>query len=98
MKAPLALAVVVLSTLLVAAVAACTDEPETSAAPTAPSASLSTAAEVAPVPAAMIGGGTVCLSYGRDRELVRAELKDKPGNEALQTKLKALDALILDAC
>ena len=87
MKAALAPAVMLLFA------AACTDEPKTSAAPTAPSASVSTPAEP---PARRVG--TVCLSYGRDRELVRAELKTAPNNETLQRKLKSLDDLILDAC
>jgi len=74
--------------------AACVDSrrPE---APTAPSAAVSSQATPAP---AMMSGATVCLSYGRDRELVRAELKDAPTSEKLQKKLKAFDELILDAC
>lgn len=87
MKAALAFAVMLMSA------AACRDEPKKSGAPTAPPAPISTPAE----PSAR-RVGTVCLSYGRDRELVRAELKNAPGNEALQAKLKSLDELILDAC
>lgn len=86
MKAALALAAMLVSA------AACTDEPKKSDTPTAPTA-VSTPAQP---PARRVG--TVCLSYGRDRELVRSELKRTPGNEALQGKLKALDELILDAC
>ena len=87
MKAATTLVVMLLSA------AACTDEPKKSPAPTAPSAAVSNRPE-APAPRI----GTVCLSYGRDRELVRAELKNAPANETLQRKLKSLDELILDAC
>ena len=87
MKAVLALAVMLVSA------AACRDEPKTSAAPTAPAAAINTQASP---PARRVG--TVCLSYGRDRELVRAQLKGAPSNETLQKKLKSLDELILDAC
>ena len=85
MKAAFAIAVLLLSA------GGCQDEPKTSATPTAP------AAITPPQPSAR-RVGTVCLSYGRDRELVRAQLKGAPGDEALQSKLKSLDELILDVC
>ena len=89
MKAGLAFVIVVLSA------SACADEPLKSADPTAPKPVLNTVD--APAPASM-GGATVCLSYGRDRELVRAKLKDSPNDTKLQEKLKSLEDLILDAC
>ena len=80
-------------------VAACTDEPGKPAAPTAPAAAMKSEA-LSNAPAAM-SGATVCLSYGRDRALVRAELRGGPSPEKLeklQVRLKSLDELILDAC
>ena len=81
-------------------IAGCADEPDKkSASPTAPAAAVKSEA-LASAPAAM-SGATVCLSYGRDRALVRAELKGGPSPEKLeklQARLKALDDLILDAC
>lgn len=77
--------------------AACTDKPE-KPAPTGPSTAIQSEAVVAAPP---MSGATVCLSYGRDRELVRAELRDGPPAEKLEklkTRLKSLDELILDAC
>ena len=91
MKAGLTLAAVFLFA------AACADEPRKPAGPTAPTVPSAAVAATEPAPA-MSRAATVCLSYGRDREIVRSELKDKPGNEALEKKLKALDDLILDAC
>ena len=81
-------------TLLLAATA-CADEPQKAAEPTAPAASLNTVE--APAPAAL-GGATVCLSYGRDRELARARLRNAPSDAKLQKELKSLEDLILDAC
>ena len=89
MKAGLTLSVMLLFA------AACVDESRKAAAPTAPSAAVSN--QTAPAPAVM-SGATVCLSYGRDRELVRAQLRDAPTSEKLQKKLEAFDELILDAC
>ncbi len=92
MKPGLALAIMLLFA------AACSDKPEKSAAPTEPSATIERD-EVAPVPS--MSSATVCLSYGRDRELVRAELRDNPPAEKLEklkTRLKSLEELILDAC
>ena len=89
MKAPLTFVIVLL------AAPACADEPQKAAEPTAPAASLNTVE--APAPANM-GGATVCLSYGRDRELVRARLRNAPSDEKLQKELKSLEDLILDAC
>jgi hypothetical protein len=89
MKAGLTLSVMLLSA------AACVDESRKPAAPTAPSAAVSSQTATAP---AVMSGATVCLSYGRDRELVRAALKDAPTSEKLQKKLEAFDELILDAC
>jgi len=86
MKTGLTLAVVLVFA------AACTDEPR-KAAPTAPSAAIS-----APTAPAAMSGATVCLAYGRDREIVRSELKAAPTSEKLQKKLEAFDELILDAC
>ena len=88
MKAGLTLSVMLLFAT------ACVDsrKPE---APTAPSAAVSSQTTPAP---AMMSGATVCLAYGRDREIVRSELKNAPTNEKLQKKLAALDELILDAC
>ena len=74
---------------------ACADDRQKSAEPTAPAPSLNTAEAPAPPPMA---GATVCLSYGRDRELVRAKLKNTPTDEKLQKELESLEALILDAC
>ena len=89
MKTGLTLAVVLVFA------AACTDEPRKAAAPTAPSAALNSQTDPAP---AMMSGATVCLAYGRDREIVRSELKAAPTSEKLQKKLEAFDELILDAC
>ena len=89
MKAGLAFVIVLLSA------PACADKPQQSAEPTAPAASLNTAEAPAPAP---MGGATVCLSYGRDRELVRAKLKNTPTDENLHKKLKSLEDQILDAC
>ncbi len=80
------------------AIAACADEPDKAGAPTAPPTAIKSA--LASAPAAM-NGATVCLSYGRDRALARAELKGGPSPEKLaklQAQLKSLDELILDAC
>ena len=74
---------------------ACADERQNSTEPTAPGPSLNTAEAPAPPPMA---GATVCLSYGRDRELVRAKLNYAPTDEKLQKELESLEALILDAC
>ena len=87
-------AVLTLSVMLLFA-AACVDESRKAAAPTAPSAALSSQTDPAP---AMMSGATVCLAYGRDREIVRSQLKDAPTSEKLQKKLEAFDELILDAC
>ena len=81
--------------ILLLAAPACADKPQSAAEPTAPSAALNTVE--APAPSAM-SGATVCLSYGRDRELVRAKLKNAPADEKLQKELKSLEDLILDAC
>jgi hypothetical protein len=89
MKRGLAFIIVLLSAF------ACADELEKAAEPTAPSAALKSAD--APAPASM-RGATVCLSYGRDRELVRSKLKKTPNDEKLQKEFKSLENLILDAC
>ena len=72
---------------------ACSDEPQRPADPMAPT--LNTAE--APAPPSM-AGATVCLSYARDRELVRAKLKGSPTDAKLLERMKSLEALILDAC
>ena len=75
---------------------ACADEPQKPADPTAPSPpALNTAQAPAPV---SMAGATVCLSYGRDRELVRSKLKRSPTDAKLLEQMKSLEALILDAC
>ena len=89
MKTGLAFVIVLLLAL------ACADEPRDSADPTAPAAAVNSA-EVPAAPS--IRGATVCLSYGRDRELVRSKLKAAPADEKLQKELKSFDDLILDAC
>ena len=81
--------------ILLLSASACADEPQKAAEPTAPSAARNTAE--APPPPSM-RGATVCLSYGRDRELVRAKLKKTPHDEKLQKEFKSLENLILDAC
>ena len=90
MKAGLAFVIVLLSA------PACADEPQKAAEPTAPPAAAVNAAE-APAPASM-RGATVCLTYGRDRELVRSKLKRTPNDEKLKKEFKDLENLILDAC
>ena len=79
---------------LLLSVLACADEPPKRAEPTGPPAANTGSA---PAPPSM-RGATVCLAYGRDRELVRARLKDAPKDEKLQNEFKELESLILDAC
>jgi hypothetical protein len=62
-------------------------------APTTPA--LSTAQAPAPP---SVSGATVCLSYGRDREIVRAKLRGSPNDAKLLEQMKSFEALILDAC
>jgi hypothetical protein len=89
MKAGLVFAIVLLAAL------GCADKPEQPADPTAPPVAQKSASAPTPVP---MRGATVCLSYGRDRELVRSKLKKTPADAKLQKELKSLDDLILDAC
>ena len=84
--------------------AACSDEPQKGATPTAPRAPLSNAL-AAP---ASLRGSTVCAAYARDRSLVKASLEELPEKAAtekeaalstrLERKLESLNALITDAC
>ena len=75
---------------------ACADDPQKPADPMAPTTPALNTTE-APAPPSM-AGATVCLSYARDRELVRAKLKGSPTDAKLLERMKSLEALILDAC
>jgi hypothetical protein len=98
MKYPPALATV----LLLAA--ACSDEPQKGATPTAPRAPLSS---VSGAPSSL-RASTVCAAYARDRALAKASLDELPEKAStekeavlgarLERKLESLDALITDAC
>ena len=84
--------------------AACSDEPQKGATPTAPRAPLSSVSGAPP----SLRASTVCAAYARDRSLVKASLDELPDkaltekeaalNTRLERKLESLDALISDAC
>lgn len=85
--------------------AACSDEPQKAATPTAPRSPI-VSSSIAPASAR---ASTVCVAHIRDRALVKAELGEIPEEKArtekeaalgarLQRKLASLDALINDAC
>ena len=82
--------------LLLLLAPACADEPQKPADPMAPTTPALNTADAPPPPS--MAGATVCLSYGRDRELVRAKLKRLPTDAKLLEQMKSLEALILDAC
>ncbi len=92
-----------LATVLMLA-AACSDQPQKAATPTAPPTPLRSASS-AP---ASLRASTVCAAYARDRSLAKASLDELPDKamaerEAaraarLERKLESLDALIKDAC
>ncbi len=94
-----------LATVFLLVAAACSDEPQKAATPTAPQSPLKSAS-AAP---ASLRASTVCAAYARDRSLAKATLAELPDKAAasdkeaaratrLERKLESLDALIKGAC
>jgi hypothetical protein len=86
--------------LLAAAALACAacadDKPTKPQAATGPAAAPSLSAQA--TDGIVIGTSTVCVAYAKERDGLNAELANAPGDARLQDQVRALDALIADAC
>ena len=84
--------------LLVAAFAACDDEPaKPASAPTAPSLA-PVAASVSGPSVDLSGASTICRVYVTERDVAQTQLDSLPTDTLQQRRVKALEALVKETC